>query len=158
MHNVIFRKYIWLLGVLLLGIAGDQATKYYVRELLSTVKRIAVCKFLTIAAAYNTGISWGLFSKAGKSFRWWFIGLSIGLIIMFLYMFYTEKRTSTQWAIALIISGACGNVWDRFWFGAVFDFLSLHWKSFYFPVFNVADILISVGFMILLRDYYKWNG
>ena len=107
--------------------------------------------------AYNTGISWGLFSKTGKVLRWWFIGFSVGLVAMFLYMFYSEKRASTQWAIALIISGACGNIWDRFWFGALFDFLSLHWKNFHFPVFNVADILISVGLMILLRDYYEWN-
>ncbi|PPE03788.1 signal peptidase II [Holospora curviuscula] len=157
MHNIIFRKYLWLFGVVLVGVTGDQATKSYVKELLSTTKRIRLCTVFSIVSTYNTGISWGLFSKTGSMLRWGFVGLSMTLVGMFLYMFYNEKRPSTQWAIALIIAGAFGNILDRVWLGAVFDFLSVHWKNFYFPVFNLADMLISVGFMILLRDYYKWN-
>ncbi|ETZ07694.1 lipoprotein signal peptidase [Holospora obtusa F1] len=157
MCNIIFRKYVLFLGVVFAGIIADQATKHYVKALVSTTKRIFVFKLLSIVEAYNTGISWGLFSQFGKTLKWEILGLSIGLVIVFLYMFIKEKRRSTQWAIALIISGACGNILDRLLWGAVFDFLSIHFGSFNFPVFNVADMLISVGFMILLRDYYQWN-
>ncbi|WP_161630424.1 MULTISPECIES: signal peptidase II [Holospora] len=157
MNNVILRKYMWLFGVVSAGMVVDQATKHYVKGIVSTVKRIRICSVFSIVETYNTGISWGFLSKTGKTFQWGILGLSMGLVVMFLRMFANEKRLSSQWAIALIISGACGNIIDRFFLGAVFDFLSIHWKNFNFPVFNVADMLISVGFMILLRDYCKWN-
>jgi signal peptidase II len=50
----------------------------------------------------------------------------------------------------LILSGAIGNLIDRAVFGFVIDFINLHYQDFYWPVFNVADIAITLGVMLLL--------
>ena len=55
-------------------------------------------------------------------------------------------------AIGLVIGGAAGNVIDRFRFGAVADFLDLHWGDYHWPAFNLADAAISVGVVVLLMD------
>ena len=55
-------------------------------------------------------------------------------------------------AIGLVIGGALGNVIDRFRYGAVVDFLDLHWDDFHWPAFNLADAAISVGVVVLLMD------
>ena len=61
-----------------------------------------------------------------------------------------------QWllsfALALVLGGALGNLWDRMYFGHVVDFISVHWGTSYFPTFNIADAGISVGACLLLLD------
>lgn len=155
MHNTFYKKYIRFFGIVSGGIAIDQVTKYYVLTYFN--KCVEICEWIRFLPTYNTGVSWGLFSKLGKTFKWIFFGISTTLIILFFRIFLKEQRVSTQWAISLIIAGACGNLVDRVRLGAVFDFLSIHWQSFHFPVFNVADMLITVGVTILIRDYYKWK-
>lgn len=58
-------------------------------------------------------------------------------------------------AYAIIISGATGNLIDRFINGAVFDFIYLHYQNYHFPVFNLADCYISLGIMMLIYDMFK---
>ena len=55
-------------------------------------------------------------------------------------------------AIGLVIGGALGNVVDRFKYGAVADFIDIHWGDYHWPAFNLADAAISVGVVILLID------
>ncbi|MEE8084556.1 MAG: signal peptidase II, partial [Alphaproteobacteria bacterium] len=57
--------------------------------------------------------------------------------------------------LGLVVGGAVGNVVDRVRFGAVVDFLDLHWGDFHWPAFNVADSAITVGVVLLILDALK---
>jgi signal peptidase II len=57
-------------------------------------------------------------------------------------------------ALALILGGALGNLYDRVALGYVVDFLDFHWSGRHFPAFNVADAAISVGAVLLLIDAF----
>ena len=55
-------------------------------------------------------------------------------------------------ALALILGGALGNLFDRVMFGHVIDFISVHWDRAYFPAFNIADSAITVGAIMMAID------
>ena len=157
MQNFFVRKYlVGFLGIFV-GIALDQITKWIVHINIPSKNPLKVWWWLSVTPTYNTGVSWGLFSKTGRASQTLFIALSCVLIVSFLYMWWKEKKPANQVGLTAIIAGALGNLIDRIRFGGVFDFLNVHWDTLHFPVFNVADMLISVGFLILLRDYYQWK-
>jgi signal peptidase II len=58
-------------------------------------------------------------------------------------------------AYALLAGGALGNLVDRLWYGAVVDFVSLHWDGYYWYVFNLADVWISLAVALLLLDLIR---
>ena len=69
---------------------------------------------------------------------------------------YKPKSKFLRISLALIISGALGNLYDRLFYKYVVDFILLHYKNvYYFPTFNVADMLVVVGTMILAISIVK---
>ena len=60
-------------------------------------------------------------------------------------------------ALSLILGGAVGNLLDRVILGYVVDFISLHWRHYYYPAFNIADSAISVGAVLLVWDMFIVN-
>ena len=155
MQNSVFQKYLTGVTGLLVGIALDQATKHGVQMAISPWNPLTVTHWFCITPTYNTGVSWGLLARIGKASQSVLIALSCALIIIFMHMWWKEDKKISQLGFTSIIAGALGNLIDRIRLGGVFDFLNLHWHTLHFPVFNVADMLISVGFLMLLRDYYQ---
>jgi signal peptidase II len=155
MQDTVFQKYLTGFLAVLGGIALDQITKHVVQVTVSPWNPLTVLCWLSITPSYNTGVSWGLFAKTGKTSQALLIVLSCVLIMIFAQMWWKENKKMSQVGFIAIISGALGNLIDRIRFGGVFDFLNVHWHTLHFPVFNVADMLISVGFLMLLRDYYQ---
>ena len=74
-----------------------------------------------------------------------------------LWLFATGRGgTWFAWSVPLVISGALGNLIDRMRYGYVVDFIHWHWKdSFDYPTFNVADITITIGVVLLLIDGFR---
>ena len=133
---------------LFLAIALDQLTKLFVRSFGS----YSVTSFLTITSTWNMGVGWGLFPCRTSVCRWILIGIELTIISFFVVWY---RRSASVWekrGILCVIAGACGNLLDRLFFGAVFDFLDLYWYRWHFPTFNVADIFISMGFLILMKE------
>jgi signal peptidase II len=58
-------------------------------------------------------------------------------------------------ALALVLGGALGNLWDRVTLGHVVDFVLLHWRDWYYPAFNVADTAITIGAGALILDSFR---
>ena len=114
------------------------------------VEKIYVNEYLDFILVFNTGISYGLFSGGGDFQKWILISLSILIIIFLLSLIRNESTILSKLSISLIIGGALGNVLDRFTYGAVVDFISLHVKGFSWYIFNIADIFISLGVIILI--------
>ncbi len=119
---------------------------------------LALAPFLDLVVVWNRGISYGLFQQEGDLGRWLLVALSIGASIWLALWLW---RTSHRWlaaSLGLIVGGAVGNAVDRVAYGAVFDFVHLHWGSFSWYVFNVADAAIVAGVVGLLYDSLVLEG
>jgi len=140
--------------ILSLGVIGfDQLIKYWVvHEVMSPPRVIEVTSFFNLVMVWNTGASFGLFSGQSPWTQVILVGLAI-LISIFLLVWL--RQTRSVWlsiALGLIIGGALGNAIDRVVYAAVADFLDFHAFEYHWPSFNVADIAISIGVIILLID------
>ena len=114
------------------------------------VEKIYVNEYLDFILVFNTGISYGLFSGGGDFQKWTLISLSILIIIFLLSLIRNESTILSKLSISFIIGGALGNVLDRFTYGAVVDFISLHAKGFSWYIFNIADMFIVLGVILFI--------
>ena len=118
------------------------------------VEKIYVNEYLDFILVFNTGISYGLFSGGGDFQKWILISLSILIIIFLLSLIRNESAILSKLSISFIIGGALGNVLDRFTYGAVVDFISLHAKGFSWYIFNIADMFIVVGVILFILSQF----
>ena len=118
------------------------------------VEKIYVNEYLDFILVFNTGISYGLFSGGGDFQKWILISLSILIIIFLLNLIRNESSIISKLSISFIIGGALGNVLDRFTYGAVVDFISLHAKGFSWYIFNIADMFIVLGVILFILSQF----
>jgi signal peptidase II len=115
---------------------------------------LPMTSFFNMVRVHNPGAAFSFLADAGGWQRWFFTGLGTVAALVMIYLLRMHAgQTLFCLALSLLLGGAVGNVIDRVRFGAVFDFLDFHYKSFYYPVFNIADSAICVGvFFILLEQ------
>lgn len=150
-----------LFWVPLLVIALDQLTKQAILVTMSLYERINVLPFFDIVHARNYGAAFSFLSDAGGWQRWFFTILA-GVICSVL-AYWMRKQTRQQWrlnwAFALVIGGAIGNVLDRLQHGYVVDFLDVYIRlgdsTHHWPAFNVADSAIVIGAGLMIWDGFK---
>ena len=118
------------------------------------VEKIYVNEYLDFILVFNTGISYGLFSGGGDFQKWILISLSILIIIFLLSLIRNESTILSKLSISFIIGGALGNVLDRFTYGAVVDFISLHARGFSWYIFNIADMFIVLGVILFILSQF----
>ena len=130
----------------------DLLTKLFIQNNVVLNQSIKINAFFDIVYVQNFGVSFGLFSNF---FNYWVLVI-IGLIIVFFifYLFYTSDKNFEKIAYLLIISGAAGNILDRALNSYVVDFISFHYNNFYWPAFNLADIYITIGIIMLLIGFF----
>lgn len=103
------------------------------------------------------GIGWGLF-PASSWYGKLFLSLVAVIFVGILWKWYEKSHTASQQnGLILIMGGGLSNAIDRILHGGVFDFIDLHYGPHHFHTFNIADILISVGFIFLLADLWIWK-
>ena len=114
-----------------------------------------VNSFLNLILVWNQGIAFGLFQS--ESFFYHFLSIVITLFIAFIFfLIYISKKKYEVFFYGLIAGGAVGNLFDRLYFGAVPDFIDLHYNNFHWFTFNVSDIWITIGIIgILIFDLFK---
>jgi signal peptidase II len=149
-------KYIFLLLTVLIVVVCDQVTKIYIEKTLALNHAITIIpNFLDIHHIRNTGAAFGIMSRLPDGARIPFlVGVSILAMILILYLFYMaeKNRTAYIFSLALVFSGAVGNLIDRVTLGFVRDFVDLHIYHLHWPVFNVADSAITVGIIIMAYE------
>lgn len=131
----------------------DQASKYYILDYFKDIKaKIAtINNFINLVIIKNQGISFGLFNHLEYS-NFVFSLISLIIVIILCLLLIKSNKINKSIAYICIISGATGNIFDRIERGAVIDFIECHYQNYYFPVFNIADALITVGVILLLLD------
>ncbi len=116
-----------------------------------------VNSFLNLDLIWNNGIGFGLLSFNNPLF-YNSITFLISLLILFLIYVSFSSHNQDRFAFSIIIGGAIGNIYDRLTYKAVPDFIDIHYENFHWFVFNVADIFITLGIIILLiNGYLKKN-
>jgi signal peptidase II len=138
----------------------DQATKALVIGMVKAQDAIALLPVLDIVYLENTGAAFSIFAQASGWQRWFFIVLALGvsLVLMIWLRRLRAEQTILAIGLALVLGGALGNVIDRVMHGYVVDFIYFHWRSWYFPAFNLADTAISLGAGCLLIDAFRESG
>ncbi|OYW52933.1 MAG: signal peptidase II [Azorhizobium sp. 35-67-5] len=110
-----------------------------------------ILPFMDFVYLWNTGISYGLFPQ-GATGRWVLLGIKLVASVLFAAWLARTRSRREAIALGLLIGGALGNAVDRLVYGAVFDFISLHAFGFRWYVFNIADVAVVVGVIVLLYD------
>lgn len=131
----------------------DQITKSLISTYLKLNESIEIIKdFFYIRYINNKGASWGILENN----RILLIGLSIIAIIMIIRYSYSFKKTKLNtYGFGLLLGGILGNLSDRLIFGYVKDFLDFIIFRYDFPVFNIADISIVIGVVLLIISILK---
>ncbi|WP_342359202.1 signal peptidase II [Terrarubrum flagellatum] len=135
----------------------DQATKLwglFIRRIAETGS-VKLAPFLELIEVWNRGISYGLFQQHTEWGRWLLIAVSIIAAIGFSLWLRRTRDGVLAIALGLLIGGAVGNLIDRLAYGAVFDFIHLHWGDLSWYVFNIADAAIVAGVAGLLYDAWR---
>ena len=174
MHKILY------LIFALAGFVLDQLSKWYVTEhivreivqkpnelplsffewLTSSYERftfmsLEVWPFFNIVMVWNQGVSFGLLSSDSAITAIALSLLSLAITVIFTIWLFRSTSRFQCIAIALVISGAIGNVIDRVRFGAVIDFLDVHIAGYHWPAFNVADSAISIGvFLLIIHSFF----
>lgn len=146
---------LWIFAVL--GLVLDLWSKYWAFSTLNQIEHRPVLKgWLSFVLSYNTGALFGI----GKGFKPVFILASVAAFAFVLYLFgqYSRTRKSLHYALGMIMAGALGNVYDRVSIGKVRDFIKFEASIGNFElwpwVFNVADMLLVMGVILLLINFW----
>lgn len=137
----------------------DQATKHVIlTAVMAPPRLIEVTGFFNLVLVWNRGVSFGMLDSDSAAAPYLLTGLAAAIsLALALWLRRVDDRLLAA-ALGLVIGGAVGNAVDRLRFGAVLDFVDLHWAGFHWPAFNVADAAISIGVMILLYDGFFRGG
>ena len=105
--------------------------------------------YLNIVLIWNKGIAFGLFSF-DESNLYNILSLIISIIVVILVIMSLKSDGLKKYSLLMIVGGALGNLHDRIFFNAVPDFIDFHIGQFHWFVFNVADIFITFGIIIMI--------
>ena len=129
----------------------DRISKIYVIKLSKTSSDIELfsSKFLNISLIWNEGIAFGIFS-AIHGFWYNLLTIAIILIAIVILIMSIRQDGTQQYFLLIVFGGALGNLYDRIFFKAVPDFIDLHVGDFHWFIFNIADIFITFGVIMLI--------
>ena len=129
----------------------DRISKIYVINLSKSSFDIEIfsSKFLNIILIWNEGIAFGLFSASHEN--WYnFLTLVIVFTALIILIMSIKQDGAQKYFLLIVFGGALGNLYDRIFFKAVPDFIDLHVGNFHWFVFNIADIFITFGVIMLI--------
>lgn len=147
-------RWLILLALMLAGCRADQATKDWARKDFQGRPMTVVPQVLEFRYAENRAIAFSMFHSLPDKLRvpLIFSLTSVALVALF-SMIWSMRHAGIRRLIplALILAGALGNLLDRLTHGYVVDFVHVHWRDTWsFPIFNVADSLITVGAILMI--------
>lgn len=140
----------WLLVILL--VAGDRLSKLWMVNHLDLGISLPLNRWLGCLLAFNYGGAFSLFANGSGWQNWLFLGATFVVVcaILWLKLCHPELNYSGQIAFALLLSGALGNAYDRYYYGYVIDFIDINFLGWHYPIFNIADIAICVGAVLFV--------
>lgn len=155
------KRLIWLYALAIVIVIADRITKEISNANLVEGVPVQVLPGFDLLLAYNTGAAFSFLSEAGGWQRWLLTGISLGVSILlagWLARLPREQKLMSV-ALALLLGGAVGNLYDRMFVGYVIDFISVYVMNWRFATFNIADSAISIGAALWILDtFLDWKG
>jgi signal peptidase II len=145
--------YFWV-GIVILVIAADRITKILVIHYLPFGQPLEIIPVFSLFFTLNSGAAFSFLEQAG-GWQVWMFGCIAIAVSTFLVVWLCRIPQHHNWlkiALALILGGTLGNLYDRIFFQHVVDFLLFHYTTYQFPAFNIADSAITVGATMLIID------
>ena len=145
------KKYFFDFFIVLIIFALDRISKIYVIYLDKKIydSEIFFSRYLNIQLIWNEGVAFGLFSFDDKFF-YNLLTLLIILISAVIIYFIVNTKGIERYAFTMIFGGSIGNTFDRLVYSSVPDFIDIHYENFHWFIFNVADIFITFGVLVLI--------
>ena len=144
-----WRWYILAIAVIVL----DQISKHWVSAALTYGEPVVFTPFFNFTLLHNPGAAFSFLSDAGGWQRWFFtVVAAVVSVVLVIWLARVSEKRYEALALALILGGAIGNLYDRVVLGYVVDFIVVHYQDYYWPAFNIADSAITVGAALLILD------
>lgn len=153
-----FGKLAWLWLSLLLIVADQISKHWFVANFNLYEQMVVIPDIFSWTLAYNRGAAFSFLANEAGWQRWFFaiIALAVSVVLVVWLKRLKANETWLAIALALVLGGALGNLYDRVVLGYVVDFILVHWKTqWYFPAFNIADSAITVGAVMLALDMFR---
>ena len=150
-NKIFLKDTIISLAIIFFVFALDRVTKINIINHQLNNSILFINDYLNLELVWNTGIGFGLFSQNANIY-YHFISLLIFFVIVFLSYLISKANFADKIFFALILGGALGNFYDRLLYFAVPDFIDFHINDFHWFTFNVADIFITVGIILIISQ------
>ena len=147
-----------------LGLAGfvlllDQISKSFIQKSFDLGQSVSVVEgFFELIYVRNTGVAFGVFSSVASPAKSALLSTFAAVAVVVVVVYSVRSSAGhhfLQAALALILGGALGNLYDRIAHGYVIDFLNFHFGSYDWPTFNVADTAITLGVRFLAAEIIR---
>ena len=148
--NKLKKNYIYILIVILMFVL-DRASKEYVIKFFLSYQEPSyyLFPFLNLTLVWNSGMAFGLFESESNTYHIISAVIASVIIVLIIWL-YKSILFVEKIALSIVIGGAIGNLFDRIKYNAVPDFIDMHYRDFHWFVFNVSDIVITMGIILLL--------
>ena len=151
MSNYLNKNFLINLLTIIIIFSLDRISKFYV--ISQSEKNFSYdlfeSKFLNINLVWNDGIAFGLLSFDESKF-YNFLTILIIIVIILVFFMILKSEKLKKYSLLMILGGALGNLYDRVFFKAVPDFIDFHVGNFHWFIFNVSDIFITAGVILLV--------
>ena len=155
MKKYVSKRWIGLL-VAVIWLLADQATKYAALSYLTAAPTSVIDGVFNLRLAFNRGVSFSMLGNVNVEDLPEILGIFAFVVSVAIIHFMGDHKERMTYILGLgfIAGGAIGNGIDRFAHRAVVDFLDFHYNNWHWPTFNVADIAIFLGVVLMLWDAY----
>ncbi|MBM5787743.1 MAG: signal peptidase II [Pelagibacterales bacterium] len=155
---MINKKKIYLFVIIIIFFLIDRVSKILILKsfLNNSLSEIYINSFLNFSLVWNSGIGFGLLQIEPNIFYSTISIIIAAINLILIYWMITTSNYVESIFISIILGGSLGNLFDRFYYNSVPDFIDLHNKSFHWFTFNIADIFITIGIIgLIIIDLFK---
>jgi signal peptidase II len=152
------KKKIYLFIFVLVLFAIDRISKILILKnfLNNSSSEIYINSFLNFSLVWNSGIGFGILQLEANIFYFLISIIITAINLILIYWMLSSSNYLESIFISIILGGALGNLFDRYYYSSVPDFIDLHYESFHWFTFNIADIFITIGIIGLITiDLFK---
>jgi len=144
-------RWLWVSGLVLLA---DRISKQLALWYLAFDETVSIVPHLGLTLGFNRGAVFGFLGRASGWQVGFFSLIAVVAAVVILWALWrtVSSRKCFCIALALILGGALGNLYDRVAYGSVIDFIDVYVKNWHWPAFNIADSAICVGAFLLVLD------
>ena len=152
------KKKIYLFIFVLVLFAIDRISKILILKIFlnNSSSEIYINSFLNFSLVWNSGIGFGILQLEANIFYLLISIIITAINLILIYWMLSSSNYLESIFISIILGGALGNLFDRYYYSSVPDFIDLHYESFHWFTFNIADIFITIGIIgLIIIDLFK---